>query len=62
MTRVVVTNWTNLLNCEQLRSRYERQKWREENKGYNPEEDTICVKVCDTDPFNPLPSHLKSDR
>jgi len=62
MTRVELTPYVNLLDTDALRNRYERQKWYDTNPEYDAEDETIMIKVSDTDPYNPLPDHLKSDK
>ncbi len=43
MTVVVLRNYDNLLNVEMLRLRYQAQKWREENKDYDPNDEMVLV-------------------
>lgn len=61
MTKVPLDT-INLTDVEGLRVNYERQKWLNENKDYDPNDETVIVealKVSHTDRYNPLPSYLK---
>lgn len=61
MVTVILRKYDNILNLQQMRYRYERAKYLANLKcDVDPLAETERItRVCDTDPFNPLPNHLK---